>query len=88
MIRPALHGMLIGQGVRQVEVYRKPMVGFYYLEGENAAACSGIDVREKTNRYILGTALREFGFSTIYQGCCSEGTCPDDFHDKNGICSV
>ena len=69
MIRPALHGMLIGQGVRQVEVYRKPMVGFYYLEGENAAACSEIDVREKTNRYILGTALREFGCSTIYQGC-------------------
>lgn len=66
MIGPALHGTLIGLGIHQVEVYRKPLIGFYYLEGEEP---SGSGIQKKSNRYILGNALREFGFSTIYQGC-------------------
>lgn len=69
MIGPALHGTLISLGIHRVEVYRKPLIGFYYLEGDEALSCSGNVIQKKSNRYILGNALREFGFSTIYQGC-------------------
>lgn len=71
-IGPALHGTLIDMGIHRVKVYRRPMTGFFYLDEEEPHLCDENSIRKKSNRYILGNVLREFGFLTIYQGCVSQ----------------
>lgn len=66
-IKPIVHGALVSLGVDEVEVYRKPLIGFYLLESAVQAAGSEAE-REKLNRHILGNALKSVEFASIYQG--------------------
>lgn len=71
IIKPIVHGALVSLGISQVEVYRKPLVGFYFLDSLEKEQYSD-EERAKLNRYIVGNALKEAEISSIYQGTVPE----------------
>lgn len=71
VIKPIAHGALVSLRINEVEVYRKPLIGFFFLESTEHADNSGKN-QAKLNRYILGNALKEAEFSWIYQGSVPE----------------
>lgn len=73
VIKPIAHGALISLGISEVEVYRKPLIGLFFLDSTDQDDISGRD-KAKLNRYILGNALKEAEFSSIYQGSVPEGS--------------
>ena len=69
-IDSAVHGMLASQGIHEVEVYKTPLVGIISQGNEILEPGEPLSAGKiyNSNRYMIGTALKQEDFPSIYLG--------------------
>ncbi len=74
VIDAAIHGMFASQGISSAEVYETPLIGILSQGNELLEIGEELSAGKiyNSNRYMLHTALKKAGFSSIYLGIVSD----------------
>ena len=66
----ALHGMMASQGITEAKVYKNPLIGIIPQGNElvNPGEALGAGKIYNTNRYMIGTALKQEDIGSIFLG--------------------